>query len=59
MHDFLVDNPVGSATERELYLGDILAASLTELDVFAVVCDEGRFIDIGTPEDLADVRADS
>ena len=59
MHDFLVDNPVGSATERELYLGDILAASLTELDVCAVVCDEGKFIDIGTPEDLADVRADS
>ena len=50
IHDFLVNNPVGSATERELYLGDILAASLTELDVFAVVCDEGRFIDIGTPE---------
>ena len=59
MHDFLVDNPVSSATERELYLGDILAAALAELDVFAVVCEEGRFIDIGTPEDLADVRAES
>ena len=50
---------MGSASDRELQIGDIIAASLTELDVCAVVCDEGRFIDIGTPEDLADVKADS
>jgi len=59
MHHFLADNPAGFATERELYLGDILAASLTELDVCAVVCEDGRFIDIGTPENLAHVRIDS
>ena len=59
IHEFLMDRPVRSAAERELYLGDIIEASLTELDVCAVVCDEGQFIDIGTPEDLADVRADS
>jgi len=59
MHEFLMDRPDDIAEERELYLGDILAASLAELDVCAVVCDEGHFIDIGTPEDLADVTADS
>ncbi len=58
LHEFLVDRPVGVVAERELQIGDIIGASLTELDVCAVVCDEGRFIDIGTPEDFADVRAD-
>ena len=55
LHHFLADRPANLDTERELYLGDILSASLAELDVRAVVCDEGRFIDIGTPEDLARV----
>ncbi len=56
LHHFLEDHPANFDTERELYLGDVLSASLAELDVCAVVCDEGRFIDIGTPEDLAQVR---
>ena len=53
LHHFLADRPANLDTERELYLGDILSASFAELDVCALVCDEGRFIDIGTPEDLA------
>jgi len=59
LHHFLADRPAKLDTERELYLGDIMSASLAELDVRAVVCDEGRFIDIGTPEDLARVSIDS
>jgi glucose-1-phosphate thymidylyltransferase len=58
LHQFLVDFPARINLDKELYLGDVLAASLTELDVCAVVCDDGRFIDIGTPEDLAQVRAE-
>jgi len=58
IHTFLADNPIDRSSERELYIGDIVAASLTELNVSAMECDEGRFIDIGTPEDLAAVTAD-
>jgi glucose-1-phosphate thymidylyltransferase len=56
MHQYLIDHPVEHHGMPELYLGDILAASLAELDISVVVCDEGQFVDIGTPEDLAWVK---
>jgi glucose-1-phosphate thymidylyltransferase len=55
IHDFLANHSGELATPRELYLGDIVAASLDHLHVSAVQCDEGMFIDIGTPDDLASV----
>jgi len=55
LHDYLVNSPIGSSTQGEMQIGDILAASLTELDVRAVEFDNGHFIDIGTPEDMARV----
>jgi glucose-1-phosphate thymidylyltransferase len=44
---------------RELYLGDVLQAALRDgLHIEAVTFDAGRYIDIGTPEELrAAVRA--
>ncbi len=59
LHEYLAVSAIGSTIERELYLGDILAAALTELDVYAVECDEGHFIDIGTPEDFARAVVDT
>ena len=55
LHEYLINTSLRSSVETELQIGDILAASLTELDVRALEFDDGRFIDIGTPEDLASV----
>lgn len=59
MHEYLKDESQSLHPKRELYLGDIIAASLTSLDVNSVLCDEGEFIDIGTPGDLALVTSES
>lgn len=59
LHDYLVNSPARSSTDREIQIGDILAASLNDLDVRAVEFEDGHFIDIGTPEDLARVTPGS
>lgn len=58
LHEYLANSAVHLSTERELQIGDVIAASLAELDVRAVEFDDGHFIDIGTPEDLARVISD-
>ena len=58
LHEFLANRQVHSSSERELQIGDVIAASLTELNVRAVEFDDGQFIDIGTPDDLAKVIPD-
>lgn len=41
---------------RELYMGDVFTAAITEgFKVEPVVFDDGRYIDIGTPDDLREV----
>lgn len=57
LHDYLVNGPALSCKGREIQIGDILAASLNNLDVRAVEFEDGQFIDIGTPEDLARVTS--
>lgn len=57
LHRTLVEYPTSGISERELYLGNIFASAIGDLEISAVVCSEGNFIDIGTPEDLARVVA--
>jgi dTDP-glucose pyrophosphorylase len=47
------DDAVQTGTTGELYLGDIIQAALAAKMKTAVVrIDSGRYLDIGTPEDL-------
>lgn len=47
------DDPVRAGTTGELYLGDVIQAALAAKMKTAVVrIDSGRYLDIGTPEDL-------
>ena len=55
LHQFVQDNVLDDPEETELYLGDILAASLENLKVRAITFDDGHYIDIGTPEEYAKV----
>ena len=57
LHEYLSGTSEDAESQSELQVGDILAASMTELDIRAALCDHGRFTDIGTPEDLAAVSA--
>ncbi len=53
LHEYLLKNPTLAASEKELYIGDVIAEALSVLNVQAEVFDDGEFVDIGTPDDLA------
>ncbi len=53
MHDFLQKQLVDANLAKELYLGDVIQAALdADFYVESVLFRNGRYIDIGTPDDL-------
>ncbi len=55
LHDFLERTPAG---ESELQVSEVMTAALAAgLRIDAELSPEGRYVDVGTPEDLARVRA--
>lgn len=53
MHDFLQKHLADANLAKELYLGDVIQAALdADFYVEAVLFKDGRYIDIGTPDDL-------
>lgn len=60
LHKCLEENPdtQQSLDRKELYIGDVFRETMKEgLKSAYVEYDEGVFIDIGTPEDLAKVNS--
>jgi glucose-1-phosphate thymidylyltransferase len=54
MHAFLAETPkIDHGGTRELYVGDVIQAGLQQgIRVETLVLDDGKYVDIGTPEDL-------
>ena len=53
MHHFLQERLANGDLAKELYLGDVIQAALDEnFYVESVLFENGRYIDIGTPDDL-------
>jgi glucose-1-phosphate thymidylyltransferase len=52
LHQFLMEHKA-TRSDRELYPGDVIRHALSELRVIAVPVPSGRFLDIGTPDDMA------
>lgn len=53
MHHFLQERLANADLAKELYLGDVIQAALdTGFYVESVLFENGRYIDIGTPDDL-------
>ena len=56
LHQYICAANVSAEHGHELYIGDILNSSIGELAIGAVDFPGGRFLDIGTPENLDLVR---
>ncbi len=53
MHDYLARKDITEDTFRELYVGHVIQSAITDgLKVESVLFEGGRYLDIGTPEDL-------
>ena len=62
MHQFVLKHmnrcsaePSGNLKNREVFLGDVIQAAVnTDIKIEHVIFENGQYIDIGTPEDLAE-----
>ena len=62
MHQFVLKQmnrcsaePSGNLKNREVFMGDVIQAAVnTDIKIEHVIFEDGQYIDIGTPEDLAE-----